>query len=182
MGSDLIFFPNVDKAAGKISVGISQKAPQTGSNGSGVVMRIKMRLADNTPSQTSVAVVLQNVMANDPAGAPITLMLCTTGVKAAKQTGEAPAAFLLYANSPNPFNPSTTIKYDLAQPVEVKLVIYDMLGRRVRTLVDQSQQAGRYAITWDGRNEQGQNVASGTFIYQLRAGNFVQTHRMALVR
>jgi flagellar hook assembly protein FlgD len=100
-----------------------------------------------------------------------------------------PEAFALHPNSPNPFsvnetfgNPSTTIKYDLPQQVEVKLMIFDVLGRRVRTLVDQRQPAGRYAIMWDGRNEQGQLVASGTFLYQLRAGNFAQTRRMALVR
>ncbi|MGH7450808.1 MAG: FlgD immunoglobulin-like domain containing protein, partial [bacterium] len=115
-----------------------------------------------------------------------------------EETGTIPTEFSLSQNYPNPFNPSTIIKYELPQQVEVKLVIYDMLGRRVRTLVDQRQQAGRYAITWDGRNEQGQNVASGTFIYQLRVADpvkggtgdsstgsgqvFVQTRRMALVR
>jgi len=99
-----------------------------------------------------------------------------------ERVSELPTTFELNANIPNPFNPSTTIKYDLAQAVEVKLEIFDMLGRRVRTLVDQRQQAGRYAMTWDGRNEQGESVASGTFIYQLRAGSFVQARKMALVR
>lgn len=107
-----------------------------------------------------------------------------------EETETIPTEFSLSQNYPNPFNPSTMIKYDLAQQAEVKLEIFDMLGRHVRTLVDQRQQAGRYAITWDGRNEQGQSVASGTFIYQLRAGDpsagsgqvFVQTRRMALVR
>ena len=61
-------------------------------------------------------------------------------------------------------------------------MIYDMLGQHVRTLVNQSQPAGRYAITWDGRNEQGEAIASGLYIYQLRAGTFTQARRMALVR
>ncbi len=95
---------------------------------------------------------------------------------------ELPTAFELGANAPNPFNPSTTIKYALPQAVEVNLQIFDTLGRHVRTLVDQRQQAGRYAVTWDGRNEQGEAIASGVFIYQLRAGTFVQTRRMALIR
>lgn len=95
---------------------------------------------------------------------------------------EMPLSFELVQNYPNPFNPSTTIKYDVAQPVEVKLLIHDMLGQHVRTLVDQTQQAGRYAVVWDGRNEQGQPVASGVFIYQIQAGSFVQSRRMALVR
>lgn len=76
------------------------------------------------------------------------------------------------------------------RPVEVKLVINDLLGRHVRTLVDQRQQAGRYVVTWDSGNERGQLVANGTFLYQLRVadpvkgmdGNLVQTRQMALVR
>jgi len=106
----------------------------------------------------------------------------TIGTRVADNTIAAPTTFALAQNYPNPFNPSTTIKYELPQQVEVKLEIYDLMGRRVRTLVNQRQQAGQYAITWDGRNEQGQAVASGTFIYQLRAGTFMQVRRMALVR
>jgi len=110
--------------------------------------------------------------------------------------------FFLGQNYPNPFwsaatfpapsggNPSTMIKYDLPQAVEVQLVIFDLTGRRVRTLVQQQQPAGQYAATWDGRNEQGEALASGLYFYQLRAGDasagsgqaFVQTRRMALVR
>jgi photosystem II stability/assembly factor-like uncharacterized protein len=105
-----------------------------------------------------------------------------TSVTETQSTNGTPQAFALHPNTPNPFNPSTTIHYDLPQHVEVKLQIFDMLGRHVRTLVNQTQQAGHYAVIWDGRNEQGQPVASGTFLYQLHAGNFVQTRRMALVR
>ncbi len=102
--------------------------------------------------------------------------------------------YSLGQNYPNPFrsaaassapsggNFSTTIKYDLPQAVEVQLAIFDLTGRRVRTLVQQKQQAGRYEIAWDGRNEQGETLASGVYIYQLHAGTFVQARRMALVR
>jgi hypothetical protein len=108
----------------------------------------------------------------------------------AERTEAVPLKFVLAQNHPNPFNPSTTIKYELAQSAGVKLEIFDMMGRHVRTLVNQRQPAGRYAITWDGRNEQGEALASGVYLYQLRAGDpsagsgrgFVQTRRMALVR
>jgi hypothetical protein len=93
-----------------------------------------------------------------------------------------PREFNLSQNYPNPFNPTTTIKYELPQQADVKLEIFDMLGRQVRTLVNRSHQAGYYIINWDGRDEQGQMVASGVFFYQLRAGSFVQTRKMALVR
>jgi len=93
-----------------------------------------------------------------------------------------PVEFMLGQNYPNPFNPSTTLKYDLPQQAEVRLKIFDVQGRHVRTLVNQPQPAGRYAITWDGRNERGESIASGVYLYQLRAGTFAQTRRMALVR
>ena len=99
-----------------------------------------------------------------------------------ERVNELPTTFNLSANHPNPFNPSTTITYALPQAAEVELMIFDVMGRRVRTLVRQHQQAGRYAITWDGRNEQGEVIASGVYLYQLRAGSFVQTRRMALAR
>ncbi|MDZ7292991.1 MAG: T9SS type A sorting domain-containing protein [candidate division KSB1 bacterium] len=108
-----------------------------------------------------------------------TLITFSTSVQAHERI---PLEFGLHQNYPNPFNPSTTITYELPQAVEVKLVIFDLMGRHVRTLVNQRQPAGRYTITWDGRNEQGEALASGVYLYQLRAGNFVQTRRMALVR
>ncbi|MDZ7290755.1 MAG: T9SS type A sorting domain-containing protein, partial [candidate division KSB1 bacterium] len=186
LGNDVIFFPNIDKNSGKISIGISQKAPQSGVSGSGVVARIKMVMSASAPAGQTVTITLQNIVANDSAGAAIAITpmgaCTTTGVQEFTQTGSVPTAFALLPNTPNPFNPSTLIKYELPQQVEVKLVIFDLMGRRVRTLVDQRQQSGRYAITWDGRNEQGEVVTSGVYIYQLRAGNFVQTRRMALVR
>jgi uncharacterized delta-60 repeat protein len=106
----------------------------------------------------------------------------TPTVSVKDKTPGQPTVYRLSQNHPNPFNPSTTITYALPRAVEVKLMIFDLMGRHVRTLVDQRQQAGRYAVTWDGRNEQGENVASGTFIYQLHAGSFVQNRKMALVR
>jgi ligand-binding sensor domain-containing protein len=185
MGNDVVFFSDIDKTNGKISIGITRKAGQGGVNDSGAVARVKMRVSNLAQVGQIVTLNLQNVFANDPAGQPIpvsvkgrTLVLDVES----KQNEQGPLNFALYANVPNPFNPSTIIKYDLSKQAEVTLVIYDMLGRRVRTLVDQCQQTGRYAVIWDGRNDQGQMVSSGTFLYQLRAGTFVQTRRMALLR
>jgi len=121
--------------------------------------------------------VLTNVTANK-----VLDIAETIGTRVAENTVTAPTTFALAQNYPNPFNPSTAIKYELSKQVEVKLMIYDIMGRQVRTLVNQSQQAGRYEITWDGRNELGEAIASGLYIYQLRAGNFVQARSMALVQ
>ena len=100
----------------------------------------------------------------------------------AAQESNLPTEFSLAQNHPNPFNPETTIEFSLPQPSEVKVEIFDMLGKRVQTLVNQHQSAGRYSVVWDGRDEKGQLVSSGVFIYKLRAGSFVQSRKMVVLR
>lgn len=94
-----------------------------------------------------------------------------------------PIRFALEENAPNPFNPRTTIRYALPASVPVELVIFDQRGRVVRTLVRQ-QQAGpaRYEVVWDGTDDRGVGVVSGVYHYRLRAGEFQETRRMALVQ
>jgi hypothetical protein len=93
-----------------------------------------------------------------------------------------PDKFGLLQNYPNPFNPETRIAYDLPAASQVSLVIVDMLGRRVCTLVSGQQPAGRYTVTWNGRDDGGNAVASGVYLYQLQAGSNVMTRKMILVR
>lgn len=90
--------------------------------------------------------------------------------------------FDLQQNYPNPFNPTTTIEYALPKAGHVRITIYDMLGRHVRTLVDSRQPAGRFQTTWDGRDELGVSVGAGVYFYKIEAGEFVQTNKMVLVR
>jgi hypothetical protein len=93
-----------------------------------------------------------------------------------------PQGFELHQNHPNPFNPETQISYSLPQEADVRLVVYNMLGQRVRLLVDGYQSAGNNTVTWDGRDENGEQVATGVYFYRLRAGEFVQTKKMSLVK
>jgi YVTN family beta-propeller protein len=88
----------------------------------------------------------------------------------------------LEQNMPNPFNPVTTIKYSIAQPERVSLMVYDVSGRLVRTLVDDHQAADVYRVTWDGTNNQSQRVASGLYFYRLVAGKFIETRKMLLLK
>ncbi|MBV6505562.1 MAG: hypothetical protein ILNGONEN_01125 [Syntrophorhabdaceae bacterium] len=104
----------------------------------------------------------------------------TTSVSGNK--AELPKVFELHQNYPNPFNPITTIKYDLPVPSEVKLEIFDILGRRVRTLVDGKQQAGFHSAQWDGKTTAGWQVATGLYFYRLEAKGFVKTRKMLLLR
>jgi DNA-binding beta-propeller fold protein YncE len=88
----------------------------------------------------------------------------------------------LAQNVPNPFNPVTTIKFSIASDQQVRLVIYDVAGRRVRTLIDERRRADIYKVTWDGRNDHGQRVASGVYFYRLNAGKFTKTKKMMLLK
>jgi hypothetical protein len=88
-----------------------------------------------------------------------------------------PATFSLEQNYPNPFNPSTTIRYSIPEQINVSLVVYDVLGRKVATLVDEHLQPGEYTQVFDARN-----LASGMYLYQLRAGEYVETKRFILLK
>jgi len=91
-------------------------------------------------------------------------------------------AFALVQNYPNPFNPYTVIKYEIPEPCRVRLAIFDVSGRLVRTLVDGHRGEGRYTEYWYGRDERGRSVASGIYFYRLEAGSYSKTKRMVLLR
>jgi len=93
-----------------------------------------------------------------------------------------PATFTLHQNFPNPFNPITTLRYDLPSNSLVTLSIYDMLGREVAQLVNIAQQAGFKSVQWDGSDSMGKPVSAGVYLYQIQAGEFVQTKKMVLLK
>jgi len=95
---------------------------------------------------------------------------------------EIPAVFSLVQNYPNPFNPETQIRYTLPQGTRVKLVIYNVLGRKVKILVDEYQTAGCKTAQWDGKDDSGDEVASGIYFYRLKTDTFDQTKRMVLMK
>lgn len=90
--------------------------------------------------------------------------------------------YRLFQNYPNPFNPVTTISYQLPEPSVVRLTIYNLLGQKIRTLVQKHQPAGTYSAQWDGRDEQGRTSGSGIFFYRLQAGKYMETRKMMLMR
>ena len=93
-----------------------------------------------------------------------------------------PDKFTLDQNYPNPFNPITTLRYELPENGLVNITIYDMVGRQVKTLVNQRQDAGYRSIIWDATNDNGKPVSAGIYLYQIQAGGNMQTKKMVLLK
>lgn len=98
------------------------------------------------------------------------------------QTMQIPESYELVQNFPNPFNPTTTIRYGISRSVNVKLTIYDISGSKIITLVDKQQLAGWYNLQWNSVNGKGQSVSSGIYLMRLEAGDFVDTKKVILMK
>ncbi len=129
---------------------------------------------------------LLRVTHNDPTAAPleipVSLNVDSTLVTSGAGQLPAPSRYALEPNRPNPFNPVTTIAYALQHPGRSRLIVYNVSGAQVRKLVDASQAAGSYSVTWDGRDDSGMPAASGVYFYRLTSGSFAQTRKMVLLK
>ena len=94
----------------------------------------------------------------------------------------APQEFSLSQNYPNPFNPECRIKYALPNNTEVNLSVYNVLGQKVKTLVDKHEAAGHKTVCWDGTDDNGNKVASGIYFYRIQAGDFADSKTMILMK
>jgi len=96
--------------------------------------------------------------------------------------GSAPFTYSLAQNYPNPFNPETSIQYSLAKAGKVTLTIYNVMGQKVRTLVDESKPAGKYTVSWNGRNDRNTPVSTGVYFYKINAGDFNQIKKLLFLK
>lgn len=104
-----------------------------------------------------------------------------TGVEAL-EGAPLPDNFVLRQNYPNPFNPNTRMCFEIPCRSHVSLVVYNMLGQKVRTLADEVRSAGSYVVEWDGRNDAGKTLSTGIYLYRLEAGDFAQTKKAILMK
>jgi hypothetical protein len=93
-----------------------------------------------------------------------------------------PGSYYLLQNYPNPFNPITTLHYDLPENSFVNITIYDMLGRKIKTLINETQDASYRSIIWDATDNNGEPVSAGIYLYQIQAGEYMQTKKMVLLK
>ena len=108
---------------------------------------------------------------------------CNESVQvSSNQTFDYPVIFKLNNCYPNPFNPVTTLHYDLPENGFVNITIYDMLGREVKTLVNQTQDVGYKSVIWDATNDYSKPVSAGIYLYQIQVGDYMQTKKMVLLK
>jgi hypothetical protein len=105
-----------------------------------------------------------------------------TGVDEEGHGSVLPFRFELSQNYPNPFNPVTMIEYSLPERSHVTIEIHNVLGQRVRALVNREESAGSYTVTWDGSDASGKPVATGVYLYRFQAGDHVETKKMLLLK
>jgi hypothetical protein len=96
--------------------------------------------------------------------------------------GTLPKSFSVSQNYPNPFNPTTTIEFDVPTKSQVTLTVYNVLGQKVKTLVNQEMAAGTFKTEWDGRGESGAPISSGIYFYKFEAGSYVMTKKMVMLK
>jgi hypothetical protein len=158
--------------------------PTSGTLGAGSDVEISLEL-DGSILPIGAFDLSLNILSNDPANPVLTIPTHVVVDSLVTITGlddQVPGQYELHANYPNPFNPTTTIRYDLPASVNVRLVIYNVRGEKVRELVNTHQPAGRHKILWDGRNSHGESVATGVYLYKIVAGEFVSTRKMTLLK
>lgn len=105
-----------------------------------------------------------------------------TVVGVESETSSIPTSYSVSQNYPNPFNPSTQLRYSIPQAENVRITVYNINGKTIATLINNFQSAGTYQVTWNGKNDLGQQVASGTYIYKVQAGDFVKTKKMVMLK
>ena len=93
-----------------------------------------------------------------------------------------PSDFVLSQNYPNPFNPLTNIQFTLKKNAQVKINVYNMLGQKVKTLVNRKMTAGSHIVAWDGQDNNGNKMASGIYYYRLESGSFNKARKMVMLK
>lgn len=173
--------------APEFAVGLAEPLPRGGKT---LLAHARCLLTDDQPARvwttavarSSVTPAVPAYVASDPEARGATRACDAAGESFALKINDATDPVRL-GNAPNPFNPQTTIRFSLPSAQAVRLVVYGLDGHRVATLVDETLAAGQHAVPWQGRDDNGQVVASGTYVYRLETQmGEVQTARMVLVR
>lgn len=166
-------FLSSNRTPGKLDIG-AMKVDGQGSSGDGVLVELVFK-ATNIPLATDFQIA-EGVLVGIDGNIDLLTQIEIGNLK------PLPDRTALSQNMPNPFNPSTTIEYQISEAGQVRLAIYNLLGQEVRVLVDARTEAGHYTANWDGKDQLGRQVASGIYLYRLQAADFLVSKRMMLLK
>ncbi len=177
----------IDIPKSQISFGIVSRAGMSGFSQDGIIAEATFWIDPATPAGKQILIKFLNVHAIDPTGKKIEIIAESadfkTGIEDRNQmNGLQPTDFSLEQNFPNPFNPETTIQYQMPAENHVTLKIFDTLGKEIITLVDQKQAAGYYDVFWNGCDRHGSKVPAGIYFYQLGTEKNHETRKMILLQ
>ncbi|MBT5873347.1 MAG: T9SS type A sorting domain-containing protein [Candidatus Latescibacteria bacterium] len=145
--------------------------------GNGALFHIPVTMINGSAAGASFT--LSNVLVADAQAHMVAVDVRTDALKATA----TPSSFALGTNSPNPFNPATTISYEVPAPAHITLTVYNLLGQEVVRLVNTDLAPGRYSVVWNGANASGSIVASGVYLYRLTGSTgYSETKRMLLLK
>jgi len=145
----------------------------------GELIEIQIRFS---PEETGEYSNNLTIYSNDNDEEEVTVQLTGTAVGLSVDWHQIPEKFALHQNHPNPFNPVTTLRYDLPEGANVNITIYNMMGRKVSTLVSSQETAGFKSVQWNATNDKGSPVSAGLYLYTIQAGEFRQTRKMVLLK
>ena len=166
-------FLSSNRTPGKLDIG-AMKVDGAGASGDGGLVELVFKSTE-TPLSTDFQVA-EGVLVGLHGNIDMLTQIEIGNLK------PVPDRTSLSQNMPNPFNPSTTIEYQIAEAGQVRLAIYNLLGQEVRVLVDVRNEAGHYTANWDGKDQLGRQVASGIYLYRLQAAGFSASRRMMLLK
>jgi hypothetical protein len=175
LGGDALRYSRIDTEAGTVGFGMTRKYGQAGASGSGLLARVRVKAH---PSTGVISFTLRDVTANDAKGNAVWFEGAVREDSVGAESGtRTPGGYVLYQNHPNPFNPTTRIRYALPQAGDVELRVYDGLGRVVATLAEGRREAGEHDVEFDAKG-----LPSGLYTYRLQAGDAVITKKLLLLR
>jgi len=185
---------NIDNEKRQVVIGlismVSKEAPDLAS-GTGTIANLYFKLDPGVKEVTLTPIALENpnhsltFYYNDYSSGRAEVKAVNPeigAITAGSAMSALPTAYGLSQNSPNPFNPTTTISFAAPQPGVVKVAVYNILGQNIKDLVDGYMEAGYHQVVWDGKDRSGDAVASGIYFYKISANNFTDTKKMVLLK
>lgn len=173
-----LFAYSVDSVIGGCSFAYARTNPIPAS---GLLFTARMALSD-VSAYTDPTMLIDSVAFRFNEGDPEACISFNYPTDVSEIRGLIRRSFRLQQNYPNPFNPSTTIRYNLERKSYVELSIYNICGKKVRTLISQFQNPGEYSVAWDGFDQSGSNVASGIYFCRIEANGYSSSRKMVMLK